>query len=44
MDETVLGGAYERLKKSLEDNLSARGLVEDVFYDKVQDGTLVTIA
>ncbi len=37
MDETVLGGAYERLKKSLEDNLSARGLVEDVFYDKVQE-------
>ena len=28
---------YRRLKKSLEDNLSARGLVEEVFSDKVQE-------
>lgn len=26
---------YRRLKKSLEENLSARGLVEDVFRDKL---------
>ena len=28
---------YRRLKKSLEDNLSARGLGEEVFSDKVQE-------
>lgn len=28
---------YRRLKKSLEDNLSARGLVEDVFTDKLDE-------
>lgn len=29
--------AYRRLKKSLEDNLTARGLVEDVFRDKLEE-------
>lgn len=29
--------AYTALKKSLLDNLSARGLVEDVYTDKVQE-------
>ena len=28
---------YAKLKKSLEDNLSARGLVEDVFVDKLNE-------
>lgn len=28
---------YEKLKTSLEDNLSARGLVEDVFTDKLDE-------
>lgn len=37
MEEIVQISAYERLKKSLEDNLSARGMVEDVFSDKVQE-------
>ena len=28
---------YRRLKKSLEENLSARGLVEDVYRDKLEE-------
>ena len=37
MDTIERNEEYRRLKKSLEDNLSARGLVEEVFSDKVQE-------
>ena len=37
MTSKTAADEYEKLKISLEDNLSARGLVEDVFTDKLDE-------
>ena len=37
MAKKTKSAPYRRLKKSLEENLSARGLVEDVYRDKLEE-------